>query len=47
MDFSVLSPDFRLQLEQQRDRLASERDAIVQAAVEQATAMIDQYFGHF
>ena len=41
MEFSVLTPDFRLQLEQQCDRLSSERDAIVQAAVEQATATID------
>jgi hypothetical protein len=46
MDFSVLSPDFRSQLEQQRDRLASERDAIVQAAVEQATATIDANLAH-
>jgi hypothetical protein len=46
MDFSVLSPDFRTQLEQQRDRLSSERDAIVQAAVEQATATIDANLAH-
>ena len=46
MDFSVLTPDFRLQLEQQCDRLSSERDAIVQAAVEQATAAIDASLAH-
>jgi hypothetical protein len=46
MDFSVLSSDFRTQLEQQRDRLASERDAIVQAAVEHATTTIDANLAH-
>jgi hypothetical protein len=46
MDFSVLSSDFRSQLEQQLDRLTSERDAIVQAAVEQATATIDANLAH-
>ena len=46
MDFSVLTPDFRLQLQQQCDRLSSERDAIVQAAVEQATATIDASLAH-
>ena len=46
MEFSVLTPDFRLQLEQQCDRLSSERDAIVQAAVEQATATIDANLAH-
>ncbi len=46
MEFSVLTPDFRLQLEQQCDRLSSERDAIVQAAVEQATATIDASLAH-
>jgi hypothetical protein len=46
MDFSVLTPDFRLQLEQQCDRLSSERDAIVQAAIEQATATIDASLAH-
>ena len=46
MKFSVLTPDFRLQLEQQCDRLSSERDAIVQAAVEQATATIDANLAH-
>ena len=46
MEFSVLTPDFRLQLEQQCDRLSSERDAIVQAAVEQATATIDTSLAH-
>ena len=46
MDFSVLTLDFRLQLQQQCDRLSSERDAIVQAAVEQATATIDASLAH-
>ena len=46
MEFSVLTPDFRLQLEQQCDRLSSERDAIVQAAVEYATATIDANLAH-
>ncbi len=46
MEFSVLTPDFRFQLEQQCDRLSSERDAIVQAAVEQATATIDASLAH-
>ena len=46
MEFNVLTPDFRLQLEQQCDRLSSERDAIVQAAVEQATATIDASLAH-
>ena len=46
MEFSVLTPDFRLQLEQQCDRLSSERDAIVQAAIEQATATIDASLAH-
>ena len=46
MDFSVLTPDFRLQLQLQCDRLSSERDAIVQAAVEQATATIDANLAH-
>ena len=46
MEFSVLTPDFRLQLEQQCDRLSSERDAIVQAAVEHATATIDANLAH-
>ncbi len=46
MEFSVLTPDFRLQLEQQCDRLASERDAIVHAAVEHATATIDASLAH-
>ena len=46
MDFSVLTPDFRLQLQQQYDRLSSERDAIIQAAVEQATATIDANLAH-
>ncbi len=46
MDFSVLTPEFRQQLEEQLDRLSSERDAIVQAAVEQATRTIDANLSH-
>lgn len=46
MDFSVLTPEFRQQLEQQLDRLISERDAIVQTAVEQATRTIDANLSH-
>ena len=46
MDFSVLSSDFRLQLEQQCDRLSSERDAIVQAAINHATGTIDTSLAH-
>ncbi len=46
MDFSVLTSDFRVQLEQQRDRLLSERDGIVQAAVEQATITINANLAH-
>ena len=46
MDFSVLSSDFRLQLEQQCDRLSSERDAIVQAAIAHATGTIDTSLAH-
>ena len=46
MDFSVLSSDFRLQLEQQCDRLSSERDAIVQAAIAHATGTIDASLAH-
>ena len=46
MDFSVLTPEFRQQLEEQLDRLSSERDAIVQAAVKQATRTIDANLSH-
>ena len=46
MDFSVLTPEFRQQLEEQLDRLSTERDAIVQAAVEQATRTIDANLSH-
>ena len=46
MDFSVLTPEFRQQLEEQLDRLNSERDAIVQAAVAQATRTIDANLSH-
>lgn len=46
MDFSILTPAFRQQLEEQLDRLISERDEIVQAAVEQATRTIDINLSH-
>ena len=46
MDFSVLTPEFRQQLEEQLDRLISERDAIVQTAVEHATRTIDANLSH-
>jgi len=46
MEFSVLTPDFRLQLQQQCDRLSSERDAIVQAAIAHATGTIDASLAH-
>jgi hypothetical protein len=42
MPSSVLTDDFRQQLEQQRERLTTERSAIVQAALDQATADIDR-----
>jgi hypothetical protein len=41
MPASVLTDDFRQQLEQQRQRLKTERSTIVQAAIDQATADID------
>jgi hypothetical protein len=46
MAVSVLTQDFRQQLEQQRDRLTQERDAIVQAAIDQATADLDRSLDH-
>ncbi len=41
MDSSLLSPDFKLQLKKQRDRLINHRDAIIQNAIDDATASID------
>lgn len=42
MPFSVVSDGFRQQLEQERSRLMEEREAIIEAAIAQATAEIDQ-----
>lgn len=42
MPSSILNNAFRQQLEQERSRLTNERDAIIQVAVEQATAEIDR-----
>jgi hypothetical protein len=42
MPFSVVSDSFKQQLEQERSRLLTERDAIIEAAIAQATAEIDQ-----
>ncbi|MCX5962346.1 MAG: hypothetical protein NT070_04140 [Cyanobacteria bacterium] len=41
MDFSVLTPDFRKQLEQQRSRLHKERDEIVAQAAQAVDANIN------
>jgi hypothetical protein len=41
MDSSLLSPDFKLQLKKQRDRLITKRDAIIQDAIDDATQTID------
>lgn len=46
MAFNVLTDDFRQQLEQQRKRLIKDRDALVQAAIEQATESIDASLNH-
>ncbi|MGV0027438.1 hypothetical protein [Phormidesmis priestleyi] len=46
MPSSVLTDDFRQQLEQQRERLTTERNAIVQSAIDQATADIDRSLDH-
>ncbi|KAM3098074.1 hypothetical protein ACKFKG_06525 [Phormidesmis sp. 146-35] len=46
MSASVLTDDFRQLLEQQRERLTTERDAIVQSAIEQATTAIDRSLDH-
>lgn len=46
MPSSILTNDFRQQLEQQRLRLTNEREAIVQAAIDQATADIDRSLAH-
>jgi hypothetical protein len=42
MALSILTDNTKASLEQERLRLTSERDAIIQAAVEQATVEIDQ-----
>jgi hypothetical protein len=46
MPASVLTDDFRQQLEQQRERLTTERSAIVQSVIDQATADIDRSLDH-
>ncbi len=46
MDSSLLSPDFKLQLKKQRDRLITKRDAIIQDAIDNATEMIDANIAH-
>lgn len=46
MAFNVLTDDFRQQLEQQRKRLIKDRDALVQAAIAQATESIDASLNH-
>ena len=46
MDFSVLTSDFKKQLEQQRSRLLKERDGIVKAAIAQAAQTVDVNIAH-
>lgn len=46
MDFSVLTSDFKKQLEQQRSRLLKERDGIVKAAIAQASQTVDANISH-
>jgi hypothetical protein len=46
MDFSVLTSDFKKQLQQQRSRLLKERDGIVKAAVAQASQTVDENISH-
>jgi uncharacterized membrane protein YdfJ with MMPL/SSD domain len=46
MNFSVLTSDFKKQLEQQRSRLLKERDGIVKAAVAQASQTVDANISH-
>lgn len=46
MDFSVLTSDFKKQLQQQRSRLLKERDGIVKAAVAQASQTVDANISH-
>jgi hypothetical protein len=46
MDSSLLSPDFKLQLKKQRDRLITKRDAIIQDAIDYATKTIDANLAH-
>ncbi len=42
MSYSILSSEVKQQLEQERSRLRSDRDAIIQSAVQQATVAIDR-----
>lgn len=42
MAFSILTDDTKAKLEQERERLMTERQAIIDAAVAQATAEVDQ-----
>ena len=42
MPYAILDKAVRQNLEQERDRLSGDRDAIIKAAVEQATSEIDQ-----
>jgi len=42
MSYSILSSEVKQQLEQERARLRSDREAIIQSAVQQATIAIDQ-----
>ncbi|MCX5961714.1 MAG: hypothetical protein NT070_00830 [Cyanobacteria bacterium] len=46
MVFSVLTSDFKKQLEQQRSRLLKQRDGIVKAAVAQASQTVDENISH-
>jgi hypothetical protein len=46
MDSSLLTPDFKLQLKKQRDRLLSKRDAIIQDSIDYATKSIDANLAH-
>ena len=46
MAFAILSDDTKSKLEQERSRLMEERGSIIQAAVAQATAEVDQMLQH-
>ena len=46
MASSILTSDFKKQLEQQRSRLLKERDGIVKAAVAQASQTVDANISH-